>query len=1353
MLKASVAVMAMLVCWWLPTQVLAQVTLNYSGETAICSGDQTTLAATLEDPGQSCTFYLEMNDGGGQGWQGTTIDVVVNGSIVLNTTVASGFQHIDTITLNQNDSVELYYNQPGFDFDNAFGLIDANGTVLFSANGFVNSGLVYAFRVDCGAPSMADYTVSWSPATGVSNTTAYQPVLSPSATTTYTVTLSDLQGNVVSTTNVTIDVGTNFTVAATASPNSLCIGGSSSLLASPSDSTETYTYQWTNASFLSSGTGANPTATFNTDGVVDFVVTAQNSGGCIRLDTVTVTVSNAVQATVAISGDTAVCDGDSVALFAQLTPATPPSCDFTFVLSDGEGDGWDFGAEVQIWLNGALAQTLTVPNGFSQTFTLPLLQGDLMEVYYNPSFFGGFGNSYEIFDANGTSIFQDFPGQAGGLRFTTDIDCGIGIDSYTLLWSPAASISDPTADSVMAGPAATTTYMVIATEPACGYADTAWHTVNVVPGFSITTSATPSGICLSDTTLLMATVVGNGIYSYDWTPASLLDDPTVANPTATFTAGDAYDFEVTVSSDSGCTQTAIAQVFVSSSVQGILSVTGDTSVCAGDPTELQASLETPGGNLCDYTLIMDDANGDGWDPGSEVQIYSNGILVYSGTVIQGAQQVDMIQLVEGATIEVVFQIGFFFTGGQSYALYAPGNTLVMSDPGPFPQIGTSYTGVVDCGYSFDGYTFAWSPTTGVSDPTSDTVDVTPPASGMYTLVASDTLCGYTDTVSINLAVVPGFEVAVTPGDTALCLNESLGLSAMADTAGSFDYTWSPAGLFSSPVGQFPTATFSSSGLQTVSVEVASAWGCEVTSSIDVLVSTAAVPEVTIEGGPNLCLGDSIQLTADVGAQEGELCNWVLDLDLPQGFDWGGAFVTISLDGAATAYSPANQQAEIFNIAVAHGASIEVSFNPGFFGGGQRVRLYDQDGFLILEELPVQFQVLYTGTVNCGGNDDAVYLFDWMSSTNISSSTTQDPMIWPQSDTTYVLAVTDSVGGCTAVDSIAVTVAVSTPVTATQPTGMWCSADAIPVNLSASEPDGTWSGNGIIDAITGQWLAQQAGAGTHDIVYTLNDFGNCATADTIQLQVDLSPTSPAAGPVTVCTGEELILTSSSTGTVEWYDDFNLTNLVATGDTLNLGVTTGSGLYFVIGVNGNCASASSVINYTVETAPNTPPFTGSNNPTAWNTELYTTPGTANATYEWIIVGGTLNSAQGGTVMSVSWGGEGTGSLSLIETSANGCAGDTTTLTVTIGPNAIGELSATPQPKLYPNPASDRLFVELPEIQAGKTSWLLMDLTGKTVKSGFVAQSQKFSLNVGELSPGVYVISISGAHSWHQRITVQP
>lgn len=70
-----------------------------------------------------------------------------------------------------------------------------------------------------------------------------------------------------------------------------------------------------------------------------------------------------------------------------------------------------------------------------------------------------------------------------------------------------------------------------------------------------------------------------------------------------------------------------------------------------------------------------------------------------------------------------------------------------------------------------------------------------------------------------------------------------------------------------------------------------------------------------------------------------------------------------------------------------------------------------------------------------------------------------------------------------------------------PIGSFCSGDS-PVNLSAVDAGGTWSGTGITDATNGTFDPSVAGAGTHEITYTIS--GSCGDIDTITITVSSSP---------------------------------------------------------------------------------------------------------------------------------------------------------------------------------------------------------------------------------------------------------
>lgn len=124
---------------------------------------------------------------------------------------------------------------------------------------------------------------SWSPATGVSNTTALNPVLSPTSTTNYTITASNAGGctrtssfrvNVVA--GATVNAGPDQTIIATQAAAQLSGSGSAG------------TYTWSPPAGLSATNILNPVA--NPTATTTYTLTVLTSNGCTASDDVTITV-------------------------------------------------------------------------------------------------------------------------------------------------------------------------------------------------------------------------------------------------------------------------------------------------------------------------------------------------------------------------------------------------------------------------------------------------------------------------------------------------------------------------------------------------------------------------------------------------------------------------------------------------------------------------------------------------------------------------------------------------------------------------------------------------------------------------------------------------------------------------------------------------------------------------------------------------------------------------------------------------------------------------------------------------------------------------------------------------------
>ncbi len=138
------------------------------------------------------------------------------------------------------------------------------------------------------------YTYSWSPATGLSNSTIANPTANPPATTTYTVAAADANG-CVATDEVTVIVNA---LSINATPNqTICQGETATLTATGGG-----TYLWSNSATTSS-ISVSPSATTN------YSVTVTGTNGCTATGQVTITVNSLP--TINAGSNASVCLGSS----------------------------------------------------------------------------------------------------------------------------------------------------------------------------------------------------------------------------------------------------------------------------------------------------------------------------------------------------------------------------------------------------------------------------------------------------------------------------------------------------------------------------------------------------------------------------------------------------------------------------------------------------------------------------------------------------------------------------------------------------------------------------------------------------------------------------------------------------------------------------------------------------------------------------------------------------------------------------------------------------------------------------------------------------------------------------------
>ena len=103
-----------------------------------------------------CNYTLEMNDSFGDGWNGNTMDVLVNGTVVLDdVTLDNGSQGTMQFPVNTGDDISTVWNGGGsWGSETSYRILDANGIEVAAASeADIPSGTITANCPSCLSPS------------------------------------------------------------------------------------------------------------------------------------------------------------------------------------------------------------------------------------------------------------------------------------------------------------------------------------------------------------------------------------------------------------------------------------------------------------------------------------------------------------------------------------------------------------------------------------------------------------------------------------------------------------------------------------------------------------------------------------------------------------------------------------------------------------------------------------------------------------------------------------------------------------------------------------------------------------------------------------------------------------------------------------------------------------------------------------------------------------------------------------------------------------------------------------------------------------------------------------------------
>ena len=221
--------------------VYANPIANFTAN-ATCVGNPTrfTNSSTTNPANQAMEYRWNFGDGNTSTQQSPTHQYAAAGEYNVTLTASCGE---GTCTSTKTQRVTVYPDpiaEAGEDQTVIY-----NGTATLSGSG-----------------GNGNFNYHWEPADKVVSPNAQTTqTVALQQSTTFTLTVTQPQGNCSSTDQVSVLVsGSNMTATASASPNSICLGDSSQLRATAVGGTGNYTYSWTPTIGLSSPIIANPTA-------------------------------------------------------------------------------------------------------------------------------------------------------------------------------------------------------------------------------------------------------------------------------------------------------------------------------------------------------------------------------------------------------------------------------------------------------------------------------------------------------------------------------------------------------------------------------------------------------------------------------------------------------------------------------------------------------------------------------------------------------------------------------------------------------------------------------------------------------------------------------------------------------------------------------------------------------------------------------------------------------------------------------------------------------------------------------------------------------------------------------------
>ncbi len=845
--------------------------VNAGPDVNICAGNSTQLTGNIT-PGS-----------GGTGGTNGYLTVLINSGSFLdytswNLTNAQGLQigAGGPYSFSSNNLINITVPGPGpytFFLETQGAVLNNYATYVISCNGSVvtsgtlSPGLTTTLSIaNClgtGPPSGVSY--NWTPATGLSATNILNPIASPTATTTYTLTAT--QGNCTSQDQVVVNVNPTPTVSGAA--QTFCPGSSVTLSANGTPSGGTYL--WTPGGQTSNTITVSPTATTTYN--VQYSI-----AGCSANSTITASQINGLDfANIQAPGTSSICEGNNVVIYGQV---------FEPGLTQGAGQGAGISVQYGIstidsdpstWPPSAWSSatynpaSLVNPNNDEYQATLSNLTAGtyyyaFKYTYNGCTVYGGYNstgggfwngttnvNGVLVVSPNITPNFSAIPAICSGGVFPTLPTTSI--EGITGTWAPLPNNLQ------------TTSYTFTPTSGLCTLPATTTIVVNSLPAVSIANASNTTVLNCTQTAINLS-AVGSG--SFTWAngvnPISTGSSISVSSPGT---------YSLAVLDQNGCTANTSISILQDNTIP--------TAVILTNPNTQVLTCNTPS-----ITLIGSGGNTYAWSNGttvlgsaSNLTVNAPGIYTVTATAANGCTDTETITISQQANTTPTFNAIGPICVGTPFVLPTTSTNAVTGSWNPAPNFNstTTYTftptpglcanpvtltvvvnpnpviiaqndticagniGTITTQVSIPGGSYNWAATSNNQASLSQTLNATNAFQVIYNVLG----CADTATASIIVKPVP----QVLTQNDIICSGEIATIGAFVDLPNG-TYIWSN-GSTSSFQTLSPTSTTNYILVYTVN-------GCS-SLPANATITVLPVPNITVSN-QTICAGNSVTLIAN-----------------------------------------------------------------------------------------------------------------------------------------------------------------------------------------------------------------------------------------------------------------------------------------------------------------------------------------------------------------------------------------------------------------------------------------------------------------------------------------------------------